>query len=440
MQWLTEYSLPYRKWSDCPPRSPLGRADALYGSHDHMLLLIGRIADFTARDRARKIKQVEADRGWRPRPGMPGFGQMGPPPAPNANANRQAGNPVTPMGPPPGRQGPPPSSVNHDQEKPGMTMDNGVKRENNPGGPPPSAMPEFYGMAPTGPPAPLHRSYANPNYERSPQIPNTPHPNVGDLSAAYDAALSEWETITAAHSTVSRIFTNAEAFAPLPDDMYPPVPGGPSNMTPFGPALIHRSYDISILWTLLHLTKILLLRSHPAMPPAAQMAAGVCAPATQPYAILIGRITAGMQLPLGEDLAPSLGAVLTESTMPLFFAGVQYQAPKQREWLVTRLLDIERRTGWATAASIARGCETAWEKAASMGRGPPYERRTRRPGEEEPEEVELGDKSDKESGRMSMENANMERGWIVKRKNPTFAMNLLGTEEDLRRGFERVGL
>ncbi|KAH7382487.1 hypothetical protein DE146DRAFT_681522 [Phaeosphaeria sp. MPI-PUGE-AT-0046c] len=413
--------LPYWKWSDCPPRSPLGRADALYGSHDHMLLLIGRIADFTARDRARKIKQVEADRGWRPRPGMPGFGQMGTPSAPNANSNQQTGNPVKPMDPPPGKQGHPPPSSKHDQ---------GATR-----GPPPSGMPDFYGMAPSGPPAPLHRSYANPNYEHSPQIPNTPHDDFGNLPAAYDAALAEWKDITAAHATVSRVFTNAEAFAPLPDDMYPPVPGGPSNMTPFGPALIHRSYDISILWTLLHLTKILLLRAHPAMPPAAQMAAGVCAPATQPYAILIGRITAGMQLPLGQDLAPSLGAVLTESTMPLFFAGVQYKDPKQREWLVTRLLDIDRRTGWATAGTIAGGCETAWEKAASMGRGPPYERRTRRVEEEEPVGAAStwSDESDKGSG-------NKERGWVVMRKSQPFAMNLLGTEEDLRAGMARVGL
>jgi hypothetical protein len=159
-------------------------------------------------------------------------------------------------------------------------------------------------------------------------------------------------------------------------------------MTPFGPALIHRSYDISIIWTLLHLAKIILIRSHPAMPPAAQMAAGVGAQATQPYATLIGRITAGMRLPMGEDLSPSLGSVLTESTLSLFFAGVQYQDPRQREWLITRLLDIDRRTGWASAGIIARGCETAWEKAASMGRGPPYERRTRRVGEEGPVELE----------------------------------------------------
>jgi hypothetical protein len=58
---LTVFSLSYRKWSDCPPRAPLGRADALYGSHDHLILLLGRVTDFAVRDRARKLRQVDAD-------------------------------------------------------------------------------------------------------------------------------------------------------------------------------------------------------------------------------------------------------------------------------------------------------------------------------------------------------------------------------------------
>lgn len=466
---LTISSLPYRKWSDCLPRAPLARADALYGSHDHMILLLGRIADFTVRDRARKLRQVDADGGWRPRPGMPGFGNMGPPPATGTGPNGQPPAPTTPMGPPsnikgppPGWTGPPPAGwkgptppgFGPGQSEPSAPMDSPGQNQAPPRGPPPSAMPDFFGMAPTGPPAPLTNSYANPNYQRSPPTPNTPHPKYADLPVAYESALEEWDTITAAHNTVSHILTNTEAFATLPPDMCPPVPGSTGNMTPFGPALLHRSYDISILWALLHLAKIILLRSHPAMPPAAQMAAGVCSQATQPYATLIGRITAGMQLPMGEDLSPSLGAVLTESTLPLFFAGVQYQNPKQREWLITRLVDIDRRTGWASAGIIARGCETAWEKAAAMGRGPPYKRRTRRVGEEGPllyKEMGPGHSSDgrdrddgheaaQSGGPTGGRQGNDERGFVVKNKPPTWAMNLLGTEEDLRAGMERVGL
>jgi hypothetical protein len=245
-------------------------------------------------------------------------------------------------------------------------------------------MPTFFGMAPSRPNAPLSSSYANPNYEYSPPTPNIPHPKFANLPAAYKAALAEWDDILSAHAAMSQVLNNTEAFAPLPPELCVIPPGSTSTMTPFGPALTHRSYDISIIWALLHLSKIILLRSHPAMPPAAMMAAGVGAPATQPYAALIGRIAASMHLPLGDNLSPFLGSVLTESTMPLFFAGIQYQDAAQREWTVTRLLEIDRRTGWASAGVIARGCETSWEKAAAMGRGPPYERRTRRLGEEGP--------------------------------------------------------
>lgn len=348
-------------------------------------------------------------------------------------------------------------------------------------------MPSFYGMAPAPPPAPLPASYENPKYQQSPTSPDTPHSNFIDLPAAYEDALIEWNNISAAHATVAQFLANTESFAPLPAEFYPPAPGASSNsnMTPFGPALVHRSYDISVLWTLLHLAKIILLRSHPAMPPAAHMAAGICAQSTQPYAMLIGCITAGMQIPLGEDLSPFLGAVLTESTMSLFFAGVQFQDPSQREWLVTRLLEIDRRSGWASSGIIARGCETAWEKAASMGRGPPYSRRTRRLGEEGPlllgrlvpgghsnwrdKEGDDGSKGGRFDDRQRVEpehggqghgdgedrrhpdsvergkgsrnrNISVDTRYVVRSGLSPWALNLLGTEEDLRAGMERVGL
>ncbi|KAF2714284.1 hypothetical protein K504DRAFT_369229 [Pleomassaria siparia CBS 279.74] len=409
----------YRHWSDCPPRAPLGRGDALYGSHDHIILLVGRIADFTVRDRERKLRQVEAHGGqWRPTPGMPGTGGMGGPS----------------MGPPSPH----------------------VQRT----GPPP-AMPNFYGMAPTRPPIPLPASYANPNFvphQHSPPMPNEPHPEPSNLPAAYEAALADWNSISQAHATVARFLANTESFAPLPPDLYPPSLHG--NMTPFGPALMHRSYSVSVLWTLLHLSNILLLRSHPAMPPAAMVAASVCAPATQPYAMLIGRICAGMHIPTSDAtaLTPSLGATLIESTMSLFFAGIQYQDPVQRDWLITRLLEIDRRTGWASAGVIARGCETSWERAADLGRGPPYDRRrTRRLGEQGP--VILDDPSsattdakwtngrargEKEwsKERDTWEKDGEERRFVVNYRTSMvpWAMNLLATDEDLRVGMERVGL
>jgi hypothetical protein len=313
-------------------------------------------------------------------------------------------------------------------------------------------MPNFFGMAPARPHAPITTHYANPNYERSPPTPNASNPQYADLPFAYDVAIAEWENINTAHATIAQVLSSNEAFAPLPPELQVIPPGQTSTMTPFGPALVHRSYDISILWTLLHLSKIILLRAHPAMPPAMMMAAGICAQATGPYATLIGRISAGISLPAG-DLSPFLGSVLQEGTMGLFFAGVQYQDPAQREWIITRLLEIDRRTGWASAGVIARGVETSWERAAQMGRGPPYKRRTRRAGEDGP--LVLEDESARPSTWRHKEGENAigkgtqvqevvegngERRFLVKPRMVTWAKNVFGTEEDLRAGMERVGL
>ncbi|KAF2442723.1 hypothetical protein P171DRAFT_48486 [Karstenula rhodostoma CBS 690.94] len=436
---------PFRTWSNCPPRAPLGRPDAVYGTHDHVVLLIARISDFAVRDRPRKLKQVEANGGqWRPSPNMPGGMSMGPPSAP-AGQSAPPSTPSTPMWHPPHLHGKgPPSSVS----APGAEQGPGPEQGHNSRGPP--SMPAFYGMAPTQGPSSLPKSYATPEgstYEQSPKPSNTPHPDFADLPAALSAAEEEWQEMSRAHATIASTLTNNEAFAPLLLDLYPVAPGG--NVTPFGPALVHRSYDISTIWTMLHLSKILLIRSHPTMPPAATVAASVAAATTKPYAMLIGRVSAGMQVPASDDipLSPFLGAALIETTMALFFAGVQYQEPPQRAWLIKRLLNIDRRTGWASAAVIARACESTWERAAEAGRGPPYEGRKTRPYGED--------------GPIVIDGEGDERGWgggsIVRGKTlfvPSddatyitmgnvkvpWAKNLLASEEELRADMERVKL
>ncbi|KAF1939957.1 hypothetical protein EJ02DRAFT_407413 [Clathrospora elynae] len=434
---------PYRKWSDCPPRAPLGRTDALYGTHDHLILLLGRVADFTFRDRERKIRQAEADGGWRPKPGMPGLSKMGPPPGgqpgqPPATTTPM-GRPPHMQGPSPGWKGPRPSGFGPPAPVQGHGSQASQARL------PKTAGPSFYGMAPSQPHALALASYENPNSDRSPSTPNTPHPEYADLPAAYAAAIADWESISAAHTTVVQMLESMEAFAPLPEDLYPPVPGGDEhqarNMTPFGPAIIHRSYDISILWTVAHLTKIILLRSHPAMPPAAHMAAGVCASTgvTTLYTTLIGRICASLTIPANKDLSPFLGAVLTESTMALLFAGIVWREEEQREWLITRLLEIERRTGWASAGMVAKGCELAWQKAEEMGRGPRYKRRTIPVRHQE--EIVGQRRQSEEQGRVghgSERRDSDETRFVVKHR--PWAQNLLGTEEDLMEGMERFGL
>ncbi|KAL1598723.1 hypothetical protein SLS60_007864 [Paraconiothyrium brasiliense] len=371
----------------------------------------------------------------------------------------------TPMGPPSapaGQSGPPkslsmskgPSQHLHGKETPVSTpvpdqgQGPGPQQEQPPRGPP--GMPTFYGMAPTGGPSLLPKSYAAPEgytYERFPRTPIIPHPEFADLPAALSAAEEEWQNMSHAYATIASSLANNEAFAPLSEDLYPVAPGG--NGTPFGPALVHRSYDISTLWTMLHLSKILLIRSHPAMPPAATIAAGVAAATTKPYAMLIGRISAGMQVPPSDDipLSPFLGAALIEATMALFFAGVQYQEPPQRAWLIKRLLDIDRRTGWASAAVIARACETSWERAAELGRAPPYLGRKTRPHGED--------------GPIVLDGEGYEGGWggggvvrgkafVVPNKDAKdttvreirvpWAKNILASEEELRADMERVKL
>lgn len=324
-------------------------------------------------------------------------------------------------------------------------------------------------MAPSRPNTSLPSSYAKPkdsSHTSSPRTPISPNTHFPDLPAAYEAALTDWNAIAHAHATVATFLANTPSFQPLSTDLHPLPPPVRNNTTPFGPALVYRSYDISVLWSLLHTAQILLLRSHPGMPPAAMVAANICAPATQPYAILIGRISSGMHLPLSEDapLSPILGAALIESTMSLFFAGVQYQDAAQREWLITRLVEIDRRTGWASAGVIARAVETSWQKTADLGRGAPYQRRRTRPfGEDEKSDMDAdgsgsggwgGDNVIRNSGKGDGKGTKgwakgdrgrwegEERRFVVRYKGGfvPWAMNLLATEEDLRLGMEGMGI
>lgn len=307
----------FSRWSNCPPRAPLGKIDAIYGTFDHLVLLLGRIADFSARDRVRKLKQMESTGGqWRPAPGM-----NIPRPTPSPPANSQ----------------------------------------------PP--MPMFYGMAP--PPrsnVQMPSSYT-PLYNGVPESHN-PYPTNTmdyDLKAATQTALEEYGRIREALHTFATSL--GEAFEPLSSEYQAPLD------TPFGPALFYRSYDIGCLWSIYNMATIIAIRAHPHMPPASHTAAGVAAHETAFFANEIGRIAAGIVPgPPDQPLNPSLGATLCESCLPSFFAAVQYQDPRQRRETVTRIYSIARRTGWGSAELIANGCETSWVKAAAMGRGPPYQR------------------------------------------------------------------
>jgi hypothetical protein len=66
-------------------------------------------------------------------------------------------------------------------------------------------------------------------------------------------------------------------------------------------------------------------RSHPSMPPATMMAAGIAARQTAFFATELGRIAAGIAPGCSMTLQvnPGVGAALIESSTCLFLAGVQ---------------------------------------------------------------------------------------------------------------------
>jgi hypothetical protein len=315
--------LNYSRWSDCPPRASVGRTDALYGTQDHLMLIFARIADFAAKDRPRKLRAMEA-----------GGGHLSPP-----------------QGPPVG----PPQSAKPDGH--------GAHREH----PQP---PPFYGMAPVPEEVPMPSSYRDqahtPPYD-SPQSSESPD----DLQTETNAALEMWQDMHAALLEFEQRI--ASVLSPLPPDIFPPT------NSPFGESLVYASYETSVIWSFYYAAHIVLLRSHPHMPPASLAAAAAAVVQSAPYVERIGRIAAGM-MPNGlpTPFGPAVGAALCEATIPLFVAGVQLSDPEQRGWLVERLRELNQRSGWASIGLIAAGCETAWERADAVRKAPPYQRSTPR--------------------------------------------------------------
>lgn len=280
-------------------------------------------------------------------------------------------------------------------------------------------MPSFYGMAPSIGAGHMPSPYATSTSQPSPTDPRN---DDIDLKAATATALEEWSQIQAALHTLGANY--GPHFRPLSAEYARP------QLTPFGAALHYRSYDIGVSWALYYMCQIILTRSHPAMPPAAMMAAGVAAAHTAHFANGIGRIAAGIiPTPATQPLNPSLGAALVEATMPLFFAGVQYVDAAQRAWLVARIAEVEARTGWASAGLIARGCETAWVRAAEAGRGPGYTRVLKRESSDERvSRIRSEDRGepprDLTDRRFVYVNASTRVHW---------AMGILSAEEDVRR-------
>ncbi|CBF70670.1 hypothetical protein AN5870.2 [Aspergillus nidulans FGSC A4] len=368
--------LPYSQWGQCPPRARIGLRNDLYGTADHLTLLMGRLADFAVRDRKRKIKTAKsAGSEWRPdakfgqfmgrfvpRPGGPGQGpansgglppgQPGPPGFPGASTT-------------PGHTGPGPQPSNTESGQGSNQSQGGrrVSRQSSSASSP--QMPPFYGMIPASGPTRLPAAFAT-----SSKISETHSQHDEDVDMSYEEAEREWESIFAAFEVFAQSL--GPDFLPLSPDACRPI------YSPFGPAIQYYTLNMACLMAFYYTGRILLLRLHPSMPPWMHVAAGYSAATTADYAQTIGRIAAGIYgaqtgHPGIEGFSPVVGSCLIEITVPIFFAGVQYASPDQRSWTIGVLSEISRYTGWKSADAIANGCERSWRNAAAQGRGPPYQ-------------------------------------------------------------------
>jgi hypothetical protein len=249
--------------------------DIRYGTYDHLILLMGRSADFAAKDLKRKRLAMKANGGWRPPASM----RMGPPPG-----NMQ------------GPQGQPSIFPQMPQQPPQMPQ-----------------MPSFSGMVPGVGPAKLPMGF-EPSRQESPQSSTS---DEIDLEVKRIEAEEEWQDIRNAFSVLEDHF--GEDFEPLGPEYSSPVE------TPFGKALKYRTYGIAGIWMNFYMALISCHRSHPSMPPAAMMAAGIAARQTASFANELGRIAAGIapDCSMTAQVSPGVGAALIESSICLFVSGVQ---------------------------------------------------------------------------------------------------------------------
>ncbi|CZT43768.1 related to UPC2-regulatory protein involved in control of sterol uptake [Rhynchosporium secalis] len=308
--------LDYPFWSHCPPRAPLGRLNAVYGTFDHMILLLGRLANFQAKDLKRKRLAMKANGGrWQP-----------------------------------------PESMRAQQ--PAATQD-----QNNSAPQTPPQMPNFSGMVPDVQEAKLPMGF-----EPSKDSPSSTQGEELDLHAQTHAANEEWQEIRDGFDLIESHF--GEDFQALGPEFSAPI------QTPFGPALQYRTYGIAGIWMNLYMGLITCYRCHPSMPPAAIMAAGITARQTGVFAIQLGRIAAGIapDLSMAAEVNPGVGAALIESSTCMFVSSIQLQDASHRSWTICRLRDVARLTGWQTALAVAHGCETTWMRMGALGKGPVYVR------------------------------------------------------------------
>lgn len=161
--------LSYERWAFCPPRAAMGRVDAVYGTMDHLFLIMARLADFAGKDLSRKKRaSIEAHRA--------------------AKAARDS----------------PPASA-----------------QTSPSFPPP-----MYGMIPDPGPVRVPKGFSQ---ERHDSMYNaSPESDFQPLDVALNEAMAEWNAI--AHAFDVFYSSLGPSFEPLSADHMPPLstPFGPA--------------------------------------------------------------------------------------------------------------------------------------------------------------------------------------------------------------------
>ena len=335
--------LPYENWKYFPPRGQMGCIDSAHATMDHLWLVLGRLTDFAAKDRARKMRKLATTGGeWRPEPGF--LDGLARPKEHRAEAiGQESSSRVTnPPGANEGRTRMPRPSTNQPTPR--------------------KAPPLFFGMMPPPkiPPSMLssfHVTDASLCKDKPDVTNESDSTSQSDLKAATKKALND-------HAAISEAL---QAWHNALSPEYHPVTCHPSiTEPPFSSILRYRDPSVATIWALYHLGKLLLRRCHPYSPPAMMVSAGVNALHTREDAEVIGRINAGLlemqaELAKAGSMNPTLVAALQELTFPLMFAGVQYRNPGHRSWAIDSLLELADGSGWRSAYSVASALERAWE-------------------------------------------------------------------------------
>jgi len=336
--------LPYEKWKNFPPRGKIGSVESVFATMDHLWLVLGRLADFGAKDRVRKQLKITALGGhWLPDPVY--FGQPQVPTQAERQVSKDRANSNSQTSHLPsaneGRTRAPKASSNAPKPKRGPPMFYGMMP---PPKIPPSMLSEFHIMD-----IELQRS-------KTPDMPKATKSDDMDLEEQTQQALTEHNAIAEALEIWKEALNQEfDAHQSLPSH----------TNSPFTPILRFSDPTIACMWAFYHFGRILLRRYHPASPPAMMMSAAVNASFTNQDSQMIGRINAGLletqaELAKAGSMNPTLVAALQEITFPLMFAGVQYRDPVQRTWTIDNLVDVARDSGWNTAFSVASAMESAW--------------------------------------------------------------------------------